>query len=295
MSEPTERRGPLAGLVDHLVVPSLIAGPTLAASWLVNRGMPGVAVTILTVGGMTGIAAILERVRPERPEHRDLDQPLWMEAAHFLLSFELGYGLALGACELVRRALDGHVALPRWPTHWPLAAQLLVGVLIYEGTSYWQHRFLHHSPTFWRFHALHHSGARLNLVRSIRFHAVDLGTAAFVAYLPLVLLSATDELFTVMGVLLSALGVLQHANIRVRTPSWADWLVCTPAVHRHHHSLDRAESGRNFGNTVMIFDVLFGTYGRPRPAGPVATGIDGPPVSRRFWGQIFGPFARKAG
>jgi sterol desaturase/sphingolipid hydroxylase (fatty acid hydroxylase superfamily) len=287
------RRGPIATVIDYAIVPGLIGGATLGASFLLGRGVPGVVVTIVAVGVMTGVAGVLERVRPERAESVPFDQPLWMEAAHFLLSFELGYGIALGACELTRMGLGAIVTLPRWPAHWPMAAQLVAGVLLYEGTSYWQHRFIHRFPWFWRFHALHHSGGRLNLVRAIRFHAVDIGTAAFVAYVPLVLLSASDELFTLMGVFLSALGVLQHANIRVRTPAWADLLVCTPAVHRHHHSRDLAESNHNFGNTVMLFDLLFGTYGRPRPGGPVAMGIEEDPVPRDLRGQILGPFRRK--
>ncbi len=214
-----------------------------------------------------------------------------MEAAHFLFSFELGYGAALLMCELVARATRARVGLPNWPSHWPTVLQLVLAVGLYEGTSYWQHRLLHHVPWLWRFHALHHRGTRLNFLRTTRFHAVDIGSAAFVAYLPLVLLGTPDRLFTMLGVLLSALGILQHANIRMRTPIWLDRLVCTPAVHRHHHSHVRRENNTNFGNTVMIFDALFGTFGCPRRAGPPAVGIENERLSPSFVKQVFGPLA----
>jgi sterol desaturase/sphingolipid hydroxylase (fatty acid hydroxylase superfamily) len=191
--------------------------------------------------------------------------------------------------ERLVRVAAAAVALPRWPSGWPLAAQLVLAVLLYEGTSYWQHRALHRVSSLFRFHALHHSGARLVFVRAVRFHAVDIGTASFAAYLPLVLLGAPDRLYTVLGVLLSALGMLQHANVRMRTPWWLDRVVCTPAVHWHHHSRLRDESDRNFGNTVMLFDLLFGTYGAPRPDGPAEIGIDDDPVPRGFLRQVMDP------
>ncbi len=288
----TGSRAASPGWLDWALWPVLVTTPTAAAAWLLERRLPGVAVTVLVVGVFTALVAVLERARPDRVEHVPLDQPLHREVAHFLLSFELGYGLALAASAVLAQALSALVAIPRWPGGWPMALQMLVGVLAYEATSYWQHRLFHARQGLWRFHALHHSGPRLNLVRAVRFHAVDIFAASFVAYAPLIVLGAPDRLFTLLGVLLSTLGVLQHANVRVRTPAWLDWLVCTPAVHRHHHSIDRGESDRNFGNTLMIFDVLFGTYARPRPGGPAVMGIEDDQVPRDLWGQISGPFRR---
>jgi sterol desaturase/sphingolipid hydroxylase (fatty acid hydroxylase superfamily) len=259
----------------------------LAAQFLLARGLPPLAVTPLVVTVLTATVALLERLRPERSDYLKPDQPLWIEAAHFVFNFELGYGAALLLCELVAHATRTRELLPAWPSHWPMLLQLVVAVLIYEGTSYWQHRLIHHVPALWQFHALHHSGARLNFLRTVRFHALDIGSAAFVAYLPLVLLGTPDRFFTLLGVLLSALGVLQHANIRMRTPIWLDRVVCTPAVHRHHHSGVRRESDTNFGNTVMVFDLLFGTYGRPHCAGPERVGIENHKLPRSFWRQVF--------
>ena len=131
-----------------------------------------------------------------------------MEAAHFILNFEVGYGLALGACALIERGLRMVQPQPSWPTSWPVILQLVLAVFLYEGLSYWQHRLLHRFPTLWRFHALHHSGARLNLVRAVRFHIVDFATASFTAYLPLVLLGTPEMIITLLAVLVSLLGIL---------------------------------------------------------------------------------------
>lgn len=274
--------------LDWAIWPLVVLASLASAHVLLAQDVPPLFVTPIAVGAIAGLVALLERLHPERvgvPR----DYPLWQEAAHFVFDFEVGYGVSLAACELVGRGARALLPIPGWPTHWPMALQIFVAVLVYEGTSYWQHRALHVFPRLWRFHALHHSGARLDFTRAVRFHAVDIGTASFVAYAPLVIFAAPDDLFARMGVLLSALGILQHANVRMRTPRWLGKLVCTPAVHRHHHSAVRAEGDTNYGNTVMLFDLLFGTFGDPPRPIPETIGIDGDPVPKDFWGQLLGP------
>ncbi len=280
-------------LIDYLLWPCLIIGPTMLAGVLLNHGVPNVVMTLLVVGALVVLVAILERVRPERIEHIPLDQPLWIEAGHLLFGLELGYALALSLCVLVAQSVREFLHLPMWPSNWPITYQLIVGLLLYELASYWQHRLAHLVPRFWRFHALHHSGARLNLARTGRFHIIDVGTAAFMGYLSLMLLAAPDYVLAQLGVLLSALGILQHANLRIRTPNWLDHLVCTPAVHRHHHSCIRAESDSNYGNSLMVFDLLFNSFRRPHPQGPEGIGIEGDAVPRGFLRQVLSPLFGK--
>jgi sterol desaturase/sphingolipid hydroxylase (fatty acid hydroxylase superfamily) len=130
----------------------------------------------------------------------------------------------------------------------------------------------------------------LNLVRVGRFHFVDIGLGTLCAFVPLVLLGAPASMLTWFATLSGALGVLQHANLRVYTPAWLDRWICTPAVHWHHHSRDAEESNRNFGTTVMVFDLLFGSYEQPRAEGPLAMGVENDPAPYGFWNQVIAPF-----
>lgn len=274
--------------MDYAIWPLLFFAPLAAAVVLVDRGVSEVVATLVSVATLGLVAWILERVRPERREQTRPDQPVWMEAAHFFLGVELGYAIAMGLCELVHRAL----ALSVWPVRWPLALQIIAAVVIYEGVSYWQHRLFHRSRRLWGFHALHHAGERLNLLRVGRFHVVDIAVPTFVGYLPLVLLGAPPVAITLLGVVISVFGVLQHANIRMRTPVWLDYVLCTPAMHRQHHARNRAVSECNYGTTVMIWDLVFGSYRRAiRPDGPEDIGIENDEVPRTFWRQILSPFS----
>ena len=286
-------------LLDHGTLPALIAAVVVATRALLATPVPPMLVSGLVVGALAVVAAILERVRPERDDYRRFDQPLPLELAHFIFNYNLGYGLAFAACVPLARlaaSLFPGSSSP-WPVAWPIVPQIVLGAVLAEAASYWQHRLSHRNAWLWRFHALHHSGGRLNLARTARFHVVDIGPGAFLVFLPLVMLRAPDAIVAWTATLSGAFGILQHANIRLRTPSWLDRLVCTPAVHRFHHSRDGRESNANFGTLVMLFDRLFGSYRLPDGPGPAAVGIEHDPVPRDdFWGQVLGPFrgARQA-
>jgi len=288
----TAMRNVVVHLIDHLVVPGLLVCGGIATHLLVVAGLAPWLISALVVGAVAVVAAVVERARPERAEHRPLDQPLWIEAAHFLFNYHLGYALAFGVCALIALGVAaGGLASP-WPARWPLALQVLLAVTLAEGCSYWQHRLFHRVRWLWPFHALHHSGSRLNVVRTGRFHFVDIGPGALLLFLPLVLLQAPAVVVTWTATLAGILGVLQHANMRVRTPRWLDGLMCTPAVHRFHHSARERESNANFGTTVMLFDRLFGSYRPPHAPGPDAVGIVDDATPAGFLPQTIAPFRR---
>lgn len=275
--------------MSYVILPAFVFW-TVAATWMFLERIPPFWVTGLVLAPLAIVAALLERVRPERSEHRELDQPLAVDAAHYFLSYQFGYVLALGACAAIGHGIQTIGGSPMWPSAWPLATQILSAIFLAEGVSYWQHRLLHRVPWLWRFHALHHSGERLNVIRAGRFHVVDGATGTFMTFLPLVVLGAPEAIVTWVAALTGAFGILGHANIRMRAPASLQWLVVTPAIHRHHHSRVHRESDRNFGTLTTLFDIAFGTYERANDEGPPTVGIEDDPVPRGFVKQVLAPF-----
>ncbi len=239
------------------------------------------------------VAAILERTCPERLDYVHLDQPFSTDLGHFLIGFQLGYGIGIGACVYYLHTwlLQNNFTF-FWPTGWPYILQVFFAFILGESLSYWQHRLSHSIPWLWRFHALHHSGARLNLIRAARFHFVDAVTGGFLAYLPIAVLGAPSDMIIWLTAFNGVCGVLTHANIKMRTPHWLSYFVCTPAVHRYHHSSDNIEGNRNFSTTIMLFDIVFGTFLAPSQPGPDQIGIKNDPVlrDRGFIVQLLSPF-----
>lgn len=276
--------------LDYALPILFIAAALGLTGWLLSFGLGPDLVTSLVVVPLAVAAVMLERWRPERRDFVPLDQPFRTDVAHFFLNYELGYVLAAVACGALGKVLVESGWPVLWPSHLPWFVQVVLAMYLGECLSYWQHRLAHRWPRYWRFHALHHSGDHLNLVRAVRFHFVDVGPAAFASIAPLVVLGASDALITWYLSLTATFGVLGHANIRMRTPAWLSWFVCTPAVHRHHHARAAHDSDGNFGTTVMVFDLVFGTFRSPRPDGPGEVGIEGEPVPQGFWAQMTTPF-----
>jgi sterol desaturase/sphingolipid hydroxylase (fatty acid hydroxylase superfamily) len=281
-------------VLDYAPFPLFVLGTPIAVSAALGMGAPGWLAHVFVFVPVILLAGVAERLRPERPDFVRLDQPLAVEIGHLVFNLEVGYGVALaaiaGTSVLARRASLEVV----WPSALPLAAQVALALVVYEATSYWQHRLSHRVPWLWRFHLLHHSGERLNLVRLFRFQSVDLALAAFAGWLPLVLLGTPDKVMALMVGVITGFSIVQHANLRMRTPAWLDRLLCTAAVHRHHHSVRTEESDRNFGTTVMWFDHLFGTWGRPHLVGPERMGVERDPMPSGFLAQYLWPFRSHA-
>ena len=283
-----ERNSP----IDYWIWPIFLAVGIGSTVWLLRWQLPGILVSSLVVGTAALFAAILERIHTEKSEYKPLDLPFTTDLAHFLINYQLGYAIAIAGCMVVEVFFTRYLGWHLWPGHWHLIWQVLLAGFLAEGVSYWQHRLVHQIPWLWKFHALHHSGERLNLIRAGRFHFVDIGTGAFFVFLPLVMLGAPEQIVTWIAVIAGIFGVLEHANIKMRTPSWLHKIICTPAVHRHHHSAHPKESESNFGTLIMLFDILFGTYAQPDEQGPTKMGIEQDPVPRDkgFWKQMIEPF-----
>jgi sterol desaturase/sphingolipid hydroxylase (fatty acid hydroxylase superfamily) len=70
------------------------------------------------------------------------------------------------------------------------------------------------------------------------------------------------------------------------------WIFNTPSLHRWHHSRDIKEGNKNYGENLMLWDQLFGTYFNPPRRPPVNIGINEymPPG---FLQQLAHPFKRR--
>lgn len=150
----------------------------------------------------------------------------------------------------------------------PLAAKLLLALVVGEIGFYWGHRFSHQFPWLWRFHALHHSAEHMYFLVNTRAHPVDMVVTRLFGVVPLYLLglagptaggSVTPMLVILIG---TVWGFFIHANLRWRFGPF-EWLVATPAFHHWHHSrVDHIN--HNYASTLPILDRLFGTLYLPR-------------------------------
>ena len=154
---------------------------------------------------------------------------------------------------------------------WPV--YMLVTVLVVTFVAYWAHRLMHRIPFFWQIHKIHHSATNLNW--STVYHKHFLETLLQTPMHLVVVLGLGTDLVAPFGIIFKTIDVLAHANVKLDLGRWT-YLITTPQAHRIHHSTDPRHFDTNFGNTFMIWDLVFGTFHYDPKAPPTAYGIDEP-------------------
>ena len=156
------------------------------------------------------------------------------------------------------------VALKQWlglTTPWIAAAPWLIQVamviVLIEFGQYWMHRLMHNSTPFWLTHAPHHHITQLNAAKGavgspIELFLITLSVVALFDFEPTALFAALNT----TGVI----STFAHANVRSNPPLWYSFFFTTIRHHSLHHSTDYEATRRNYGNSLILLDRIFGTY-----------------------------------
>ena len=278
----------IAGGAYPVVMAMAFALFTTTVGWGVS------AISAAYVAALVGAALVTlhEIVLPHRTQWRpngaevraDL---LFMAAVQvalpYLLSITLAAALAAWLCTANLTATD------IWPQRWPVAAQAGLMLVLADMPRYWLHRAFHRLPALWRFHAVHHSPQRLYWLNVGRFHPFDKGAQFLVDTLPFALLGVAPDVLAVYFVFYAVNGFYQHSNCEVRLGP-LNYLVSGPELHRWHHSVCAKESDTNFGNNLIIWDILFGTRFLPQDRQVGRLGLVNRHYPAGFWAQLATPF-----
>lgn len=141
----------------------------------------------------------------------------------------------------------------------PLLVQILAAALVIEFGRYWSHRLHHMFKPLWWLHAMHHSSERLYTINNLRFHPVNYIINFILGMLPAMFLGFSTEALLGYLALTQPVLMLQHANIDLKS-GWLNFVFSTNELHRSHHSIKSNEANSNFGNTLIIWDQIFGTF-----------------------------------
>ena len=279
----------MRALLSRLLWPGL-AGASLLPIYLGMEAGHGVLAFNVTYLGLALTIALLERVMPHERQWLVNDGQMAPDLAHTVLSKGIAQVIVtvivfMGIAEWLKPAGG-----PLWPETWPLLAQIALGLVVVEAGLYWKHRLAHEWPWLWRFHAVHHSVTRLWFFNTGRFHVVDTVTGLLVGIPVLLLLGAPQPVLLMVSAVTAVVGMLTHCNIEMRCGP-LNYIFNTPELHRWHHSKVLSEGNRNYGENLMLFDMLFGTYINPPRRPPADIGIENP-MPENFLGQLKIPFTR---
>ena len=165
---------------------------------------------------------------------------------------------------------------------------------------YWYHRFSHRVRFMWAVHMNHHSSEEMNFTVSLRqawFGPIT--KVPFFIFMPLV---GFDPIITaVAGVASTLWGVIGHTQW-IRRLGILEYIFVTPSSHRVHHGSNECYIDRNYGNLLIIWDRLFGTFQEELDEEPPVYGVLKPvktwnPLLINFqhlWGLIFDAWHTKS-
>ncbi|WP_296419824.1 sterol desaturase family protein [Pseudooctadecabacter sp.] len=186
----------------------------------------------------------------------------------------------------------------------------LILLMITDLSLYWVHRAYHTVKTIWPLHAVHHSAAVLTPLTAYRQHPVgNLVSLAFNSLLigtmyGLVIGSLTDDVTfaTIAGanafivVLNLVVTNFHHSHIWISFGPILERILISPAQHQVHHSTNPVHFNRNFGQTLAIWDWMFGTLYITRKDEVVSFGLEGeadaPLMTQRIGPVLIDPLRR---
>jgi alkylglycerol monooxygenase len=130
--------------------------------------------------------------------------------------------------------------------------------LITDFVWYWYHRFGHKVNLFWSVHVVHHQSDDFNYTVSTRitiFQAIARGL--FWSILPL--LGFPPDMIAIFLIIHGVYPFFTHTQL-VGKLGWLEYIFVTPSHHRVHHSSNPEYLDKNYGDILIIWDKLLGTF-----------------------------------
>lgn len=285
----------LRRVAQYAIYPMLMAGALTLLWALLALGAQLTWAPYLVVAAIGSCVVLAERVMPYREVWRPRLRDFALDAA-FLILVQMALPFALvwsATLAIVALAETSGLRFNVWPNDWPILAQLALKVIAGDFLRYWLHRAAHTWAPLWRLHEVHHHPEKLYTTNVFRFHPVEKGLQFLLDTAPFILLGIGPEALAYYFVFYSISGLFQHSNIDVRL-GWLNYIVSGPEVHRWHHSQKIEESNNNYAHSFVVWDLVFGTYFRPRGASVTTLGLLDPAYPRGFFAQLRAPFRRKS-
>ena len=131
--------------------------------------------------------------------------------------------------------------------------------LLYDLAWYVDHRIAHRTGLFWAMHHVHHSCPEYNMTVASRGFLLDSTMLSRPTFYLLPVIGVAPEQYIMMSIATNIWGIAQHTRM-VGKLGILDQVFATPSSHRVHHGADALYIDRNYGEVLMVWDQLFGTF-----------------------------------
>ncbi|MDF7819416.1 sterol desaturase family protein [Runella sp. MFBS21] len=142
------------------------------------------------------------------------------------------------------------------PMNVPNFLILLLGI---DFIFYWVHRWGHEINIMWAAHSPHHSAQEMNFFVALRA-SVTQRLFSFFFFWPLTIIGFRPfDIYMMTGIHLF-ISFLHHTELIPKLWRWIEFVFTTPSHHRVHHGVNFKYLDKNYGEFLIIWDRLFGSF-----------------------------------
>jgi sterol desaturase/sphingolipid hydroxylase (fatty acid hydroxylase superfamily) len=165
----------------------------------------------------------------------------------------------------------------------PGVATWILLFLLTDLVWYWYHRFAHEINILWAAHIVHHQSEDFNYTASARI-TVFQAIIRCLFWGVLALIGFPPQMITALLLVHGIYPFFIHTQT-VGKLGWIEFLFVTPSHHRVHHSSNPEYLDKNYGDVLIIWDKIFGTFAEEKA--PPVYGLTKPLGSYSFLWQHF--------
>ncbi|MEO6489484.1 MAG: sterol desaturase family protein [Ferruginibacter sp.] len=154
--------------------------------------------------------------------------------------------------------------------------------IVLDFAGYAVHALDHRINFFWNSHIIHHSSEDFNLACALRQSVSVFVRLFIILLLPAALLGIDPKVISIVAPLHLFAQFWYHTQ-HINKMGFLEKIIVTPSHHRVHHALNKEYIDKNYGQILIIWDKIFGTFQEELPAVKPVYGITRPV---RTWNPI---------
>ncbi|MEZ5031091.1 MAG: sterol desaturase family protein [Saprospiraceae bacterium] len=154
-------------------------------------------------------------------------------------------------------------------------AVYLVAFIVLDFAGYWMHRLEHEVNLFWNRHIIHHSSEEFNLSCALRQSVSNVTSFIALFMIPAALLGVPAQVIGFIAPIHLFAQFWYHTRL-IGKMGVLEAVLVTPSHHRVHHAMNDRYLDRNYGQILIIWDKLFGTFQPELAAEPPVYGVKRP-------------------
>ena len=140
----------------------------------------------------------------------------------------------------------------------PIWALWIITFISIDLVFYVYHRMSHRIRFLWAIHLSHHSSEEMNF--AVSFRQAWFGPISKIPFFMILpLLGFDPTIIAVAGVISTLWGIVGHTQV-IGKLGPLEWIFNTPSHHRVHHGSNKQYIDKNYGNLLIIWDRMFGTF-----------------------------------